>query len=133
MKRLLILIAFCILGLAEGYAQQHIDALLNGNLYNSNYNSNKSNTTFRMAVKRDPETGEVIKKVTELVVRDNKALNKRFIEAFKAEQADVDVWQEKEYDGIYDVTAIWSNPKRIYKLKIGTVMIVSAQVIYKEE
>lgn len=129
MKRLLILIAFCILGLAEGYAQQHIDALLNGNLYNSN----KSNTTFRMAVKRDPETGEVIKKVTELVVRDNKALNKRFIEAFKAEQADVDVWQEKEYDGIYEVTAIWSNPKRIYKLKIGTVMIVSAQVIYKEE
>ena len=129
MKRLLILIVFCILGLAEGYAQQHIDALLNGNLYNSN----KSNTTFRMAVKRDPETGEVIKKVTELVVRDNKALNKRFIEAFKAEQANVDVWQEKEYDGIYDVTAIWSNPKRIYKLKIGTVMIVSAQVIYKEE
>lgn len=129
MKRLLILIAFCILGLAEGYAQQHIDALLNGNLYNSN----KSNTTFRMAVKRNPETGEVIKKVTELVVRDNKALNKRFIEAFKAEQANVDVWQEKEYDGIYDVTAIWSNPKRIYKLKIGTVMIVSAQVIYKEE
>lgn len=129
MKRLLILIAFCILGLAEGYAQQHIDALLNGNLYNSN----KSNTTFRMAVKRNPETGEVIKKVTELVVRDNKALNKRFIEAFKAEQANVDVWQEKEYDGIYDVTAIWSNPKRIYKLKIGTVMVVSAQVIYKEE
>lgn len=129
MKRLLILIAFCILGLAEGYAQQHIDALLNGNLYNSN----KSNTTFRMAVKRNPETGEVIKKVTELVVRDNKALNKRFIEAFKAEQANVDVWQEKEYDGIYDVTAIWSNPKRIYKLKIGPVMVVSAQVIYKEE
>ena len=129
MKRLLISIAFCILGLAEGYAQQHIDALLNGNLYNSN----KSNTTFRMAVKRDPETGEVIKKVTELVVRDNKALNKRFIEVFKAEQTNVDVWQEKEYDGIYDVTAIWSNPKRIYKLKIGPVMVVSAQVIYKEE
>ena len=129
MKRLLTLIAFCILGLAEGYAQQHIDALLNGNLYNNN----KSNTTFRMAVKRDPETGEVIKKVTEIVVRDNKALNKRFIEAFKAEQTNVDVWQEKEYDGIYDVTAIWSNPKRIYKLKIGTVMIVSAQVIYKEK
>lgn len=129
MKRLLILVAFCLMGIAEGFAQQHIDALLSGDLYNNK----KSNTTFRMAVKRDPETGEVIKKVTELVVRDNKALNKRFIEAFKAEQTNVDVWQEKEYDGIYDVTAIWSNPKRIYKLKIGTVMIVSAQVIYKEE
>ena len=129
MKRLIILFMFCIMGMSEGFAQQHIDALLSGDLYNSN----KSNTTFRMAVKRDPETGEVIKKVTELVVRDNKALNKRFIEAFKAEQTNVDVWQEKEYNGIYDVTAIWSNPKRIYKLKIGTVMIVSAQVIYKEE
>ena len=120
---------FCVMGMSESFAQQHIDALLSGDLYNSN----KSNTTFRMAVKRDPETGEVIKKVTELVVRDNKALNKRFIEAFKAEQTNVDVWQENEYNGIYDVTAIWSNPKRIYKLKIGTVMIVSAQVIYKEE
>ena len=129
MKRLIILFMFCVMGMSEGFAQQHIDALLRGDLYNNK----KSNTTFRMAVKRDPETGEVIKKVTELVVRDNKALNKRFIEAFKAEQTNVDVWQEKEYDGIYDVTVIWSNPKRIYKLKIGTVMVVSAQVIYKEE
>ena len=130
MKRLLILIAFCILGLAEGYAQQHIDALLNGNLYNSN----KSNTTFRMAVKRDPVTGEVIKKVSELVVRDNKALMKKFVEAFKAEQAGVDVWQEQDNGNTYDVTAIWSKPKRIYKFRIsGSVMVISTQVIYKEE
>lgn len=130
MKRLIILFMFCVMGLSEGFAQQHIDALLRGDLYNNN----KSNTTFRMAVKRDPVTGEVIKKVSELVVMDNKALMRKFIEAFKAEQAGVDVWQEQDNGNAYDVTAIWSKPKRIYKFRIsGSVMVISTQVIYKEE
>ena len=130
MKRLIILIAFCLMGISEGFAQQHIDALLRGDLYNNK----KSNTTFRMAVKRDPVTGEVVKKVSELVVRDNKALMKKFVEAFKAEQAGVDVWQEQDNGNTYDVTAIWSKPKRIYKFRIsGSVMVISTQVIYKEE
>ena len=130
MRRLLILVAFCLMGISEGFAQQHIDALLRGDLYNSN----KSNTTFRMAVKRNPVTGEVVKKVTELVVRDNKSLTKKLVEAFKAEQAGVDVWQEQDKGNVYDVTAIWSNPKRIYKLRIsGSVVVVSTQVIYIEE
>lgn len=130
MKRLIILFMFCVMGMSEGFAQQHIDALLRGDLYNNN----KSNTTFRMAVKRDPVTGEVIKKVSELVVMDNKALMRKFIEAFKAEQAGVDVWQEQDNGNAYDVTAIWSKPKRIYKCRIsGSVMVISTQVIYKEE
>ena len=121
---------FCVMGMSEGFAQQHIDALLRGDLYNNK----KSNTTFRIAVKRDPVTGEVIKKVSELVVRDNKALMKKFVEAFKAEQAGVDVWQEQDNGNTYDVTAIWSKPKRIYKFRIsGSVMVISTQVIYKEE
>ena len=130
MKRLIILFMFCVMGMSEGFAQQHIDVLLRGDLYNNK----KSNTTFRMAVKRDPVTGEVIKKVSELVVRDNKALMKKFVEAFKAEQAGVDVWQEQDNGNTYDVTAIWSKPKRIYKFRIsGSVMVISTQVIYKEE
>ena len=130
MKRLFIFIILCFMGVAEGYAQEHIDALLNGDLYNNK----RINATYRMAVKRDPETGEVIKKVTELVVRDNRALSKRFIEAFKAEQESVDVWQEQDKGSVYDITAIWSNPKRIYKLRIGgSVMVVSTKIIYKEE
>ena len=130
MKRLIILFMFCLMGISEGFAQQHIDALLRGDLYNNK----KSNTTFRMAVKRDPVTGEVIKKVSELVVRDNTALMKKFVEAFKAEQAGVDVWQEQDNGNTYDVTAIWSKPKRIYKFRIsGSVMVISTQVIYEEE
>ena len=130
MKRLIILFMFCLMGISEGFAQQHIDALLRGDLYNNK----KSNTTFRMAVKRDPVTGEVIKKVSELVVRDNKALMKKFVEAFKAEQVGVDVWQEQDNGNTYDVTAIWSKPKRIYKFRIsGSVMVISTQVIYEEE
>ena len=130
MKRLLIVVMLCFVGVVQSQAQEHIDALLSSDLYNSK----KSNTTFRMAVKRDPETGEVIKRVTELVVRDNRALNKKFIEAFKAEQSSVDVWQEQDKGNVYDVTAIWSKPKRIYKLRFsGSVMVVSTQIIYKEE
>lgn len=130
MKRLLIIVAFCCMGLTNGFAQQHVDALMRGDFYNNK----KSNTTFRMAVKRDSVSGEVVKKVAELVVRDNKALNKKFLEAFKAEQAGVDVWQEQDNGNVYDITAIWSNPKRIYRLRLaGSVMVVSTQVIYIEE
>lgn len=130
MKRLLIIVAFCCMGLTNGFAQQHVDALMRGDFYNNK----KSNTTFRMAVKRDSVSGEVVKKVAELVVRDNKALNKKFLEAFKAEQAGVDVWQEQDNGNVYDITAIWSSPKRIYRLRLaGSVMVVSTQVIYIEE
>ena len=42
--------------------------------------------------------------------------------------------QNGDNGNVYDVTAIWRNPKRIYKFRIsGSVMVVSTQVIYKEE
>lgn len=130
MRKLLIVILLLVAGVAESGAQQRIDALLGSDMYNNK----KGGTTYRMAVRHDPETGEVVKRVSELVVRDNKGLIKRFVEAFKAEQQGVDVWQEQDNGYAYDITAIWLNPKRIYKLRLsGTTLVVSTQIIYKDE
>jgi hypothetical protein len=96
--------------------------------------SNKYGQGLRVAVKRDPETGEIIKRVTELTVIDDRALAKEFIEAFKAERYSADVWEEEANGKIYLVTAVWSDPKRIYRLDTnGSLVTVYEQIIYKEE
>ena len=85
-------------------------------------------------MKRDPGTGEIIKRVTELTAIDDKALAKEFIEAFKAERDYADAWEEEANGKIYLVTAVWSNPKRIYRLDTnGSLVTVYEQIIYKEE
>ena len=82
MKRLLIIAMFAIASVAEGSAQEHIDALVNRDIGGSR---NGYMCSKRMAVKRDPDTGEIIKRVTEVVIRDNKELTKQFVEAFKTD------------------------------------------------
>ena len=85
-----------------------------------------------MAVKRDETTGEIIKRVAELTATNDKALAKDFREAFEAERAKADVWEENKYSTVYQVTAVWLNPKRIYTITItGNTVVVYAQTIYQ--
>ena len=85
-------------------------------------------------MKRDPETGEIIKRVYELSAIDHKSLAKEFIEAFTRDRESADVWDESENGSIYNVTAVWQNPKRVYSLAVGGSMVtVYAQTIYREE
>ena len=114
---------------AECSAQERIETLLKRDMQ-----SNKYGQGLRVAVKRDPATGEIIKRVTEFTAIDDKALAKEFIEAFKAERDTADVWEEEANGKIYLVTAVWSNPKRIYRLDTnGSLVTVYEQIIYKEE
>lgn len=129
MKRLIFIVALLVAAVAECSAQERIEALLKRDMQ-----SNKYGQGLRVAVKRDRETGEIIKRVTELTVIDDKALAKEFIEAFKAERDTADVWEEEANGKIYLVTAVWSNPKRIYRLDTnGSLVTVYEQIIYKEE
>ena len=128
MKRLIFIVALLVAAVAECSAQERIEALLKRDMQ-----SNKYGQGLRVAVKRDRETGEIIKRVTELTVIDDKALAKEFIEAFKAERDTADVWEEAN-GKIYLVTAVWSDPKRIYRLDTnGSLVTVYEQIIYKEE
>lgn len=129
MKRLIFTVALLVAAAAECSAQERIEALLKRDMQ-----SNKYGQALRVAVKRDPETGEIIKRVTELTAIDDKALAKEFIEAFKAERDYADAWEEEANGKIYLVTAVWSNPKRIYRLDTnGSLVTVYEQIIYKEE
>ncbi|MBR5866074.1 MAG: DUF5024 domain-containing protein [Alistipes sp.] len=129
MKRLIFIVALLVAAVAECSAQERIEALLKRDMQ-----SNKYGQGLRVAVKRDRETGEIIKRVTELTVIDDKALAKEFIEAFKAERDTADVWEEEANGKIYLVTAVWSDPKRIYRLDTnGSLVTVYEQIIYKEE
>ena len=129
MKRLFFIVALLVATVAECSAQERIEALLKRDMQ-----SNKYGQGLRVAVKRDPETGEIIKRVTELTVIDDKALAKEFIEAFTAERDMADVWEEEANGKIYLVTAVWSDPKRIYRLDTnGSLVTVYEQIIYKEE
>ena len=129
MKRLIFIVALLVAAIAECSAQERIEALLKRDMQ-----SNKYGQGLRVAVKRDRETGEIIKRVTELTVIDDKALAKEFIEAFKAERDTADVWEEEANGKIYLVTAVWSDPKRIYRLDTnGSLVTVYEQIIYKEE
>ena len=129
MKRLIFIVALLVAAVAECSAQERIEALLKRDMQ-----SNKYGQGLRVAVKRDRETGEIIKRVTELTVIDDKALAKEFIEAFKAERDTADVWEEEANGKIYLATAVWSDPKRIYRLDTnGSLVTVYEQIIYKEE
>ena len=129
MKRLLIICSLLIAGVTSSHAQEHIDALLTRDI-----EGNRHGMTLRSAVKRDPGTGEIIKRVYELSAIDHKSLAKEFIEAFKRDRESADVWDESENGSIYNVTAVWQNPKRVYSLAVGGSMVtVYAQIIYRED
>ena len=129
MKRILIIAMLLITSSIESSAQEHIDALLNGNMKNNRYGM-----TLRSAIKRDPDTGEIIKRVYELTAIDNRPLGKQFIEAFNMDRMTADVWEEIENGKLYDVTAVWTNPKRIYTLSVnGSIVCITVQTIYREE
>lgn len=131
MKRLLIIFMLSIASIAEGSAQEHIDALVNRDIGGSR---NGYMCTKRMAVKRDPDTGEIAKRVVEFVTRDNKELAKQFIAAFKADMETSEVSEEREERNIYVATAVWLDPKRIYNISVtGDLVVVNVQTIYQEE
>lgn len=129
MKRLIIISLFLLTAFTECDAQERIDALMNRDM-----NSNRHGQTLRMAVKRDPTTGEVIKRVKELAAIDDRELAREFIAAFEAERDNADVWEEESNGNIYIATAIWQNPKRIYTLSVNdSIISVHIQTIYREE
>lgn len=131
MKRLLIIAMFAIASVAEGSAQEHIDALVNRDIGGSR---NGYMCSKRMAVKRDPDTGEIIKRVTEVVIRDNKELAKQFVEAFKTDIQTAEVSEESDERKLYSATAIWLDPKRIYNISVtGDLVVVNVQTIYRED
>lgn len=127
MKRLLIIVAMISIATIKCQAQERIDELLNREL-------DGGTTVYRMAVKRDPESGEIIKRVKELNSTGNRALVKEFLEAFDAERESVDGWEENRYSNGRQITAVWTNPKRIYTITaIGSTLSVYAQTVYREE
>jgi len=127
MKRLLIIVAMVAMATIECQAQERIDELLNREL-------GGGTTVYRMAVKRDAESGEIIKRVKELRAMGNRALAKEFIEAFDAERDSADGWEESRSNNARQITAVWTNPKRIYMITAtGSTLAVHAQTIYREE
>lgn len=127
MKRLLIIVAMVAIATIECQAQERIDELLNREL-------GGGTTVYRMAVKRDAESGEIIKRVKELSAMGNRALAKEFIEAFDAERESADGWEENRSNNTRQITAVWTNPKRIYMITTtGSTLSVHAQTIYREE
>lgn len=129
MKKMLIFAMLLVATVVESQAQEHIDALLNGDI-----ESNRHGLTMRSAIKRDPATGEIIKRVVEFTAIDDKSLVKEFIAAFKTDRNTAEVWDENESGMTYNVTAVWLNPKRVYTLTTsGSLVTVYAQTIYREE
>lgn len=127
MKRLLMIVAMVAIATIECQAQERIDELLNREL-------GDGTTVYRMAVKRDAESGEIIKRVKELTSTGNRALSKEFIEAFDAERESADGWEENRSNNARQITAVWTNPKRIYMIiATGSTLSVHAQTIYREE
>lgn len=127
MKRLLIVAAMISIATIECQAQERIDELLNREL-------DGGTTVYRMAVKRDAKSGEIIKRVKELTATGNRALAKKFLEAFDAERESADGWEENRSTNVRQITAVWTNPKRIYTITAnGSTLSVHAQTIYREE
>ncbi len=126
MKRLLIFATLLVAAIAECNAQEKIDELLNREI-------DRGTTVLRMAVKRDPETGEIIKRVKEFSTTGNKSLAKEFIKAFEEERDNTDGWEENRRSNVAQITAVWRNPKRVYSLtSTGSTLVVYAQTIYRE-
>lgn len=128
MKRLLVIVSMVAIAAIECQAQEHIDELLNREI------DGGGTTVYRMAVKRDPESGEIIKRVKELTAMGNRALAKEFLEAFDAERGSADGWEENRSANTRQITAVWTNPKRVYTItSTGSSLSVHAQTIYREE
>lgn len=129
MRRLLIICMLLVAGVTSSSAQEHIEALLTRDI-----GGNRHGITLRSAVRRDPDTGEVIKRVYELSAVNNRSLAKEFVDAFHTDRETADVWDESRNGSIYNVTAVWLNPKRIYSLAVaGSMVTVYAQTIYRED
>lgn len=129
MKKFLIVVMLSIAAVVESSAQERIDALLNRDLYSK---SGKRYATLRSAVKRDSDTGEVIKRVTELAVKDDKTLMKEFINAFMLECESAFTYQISEADG--KQMLIWQDPLRIYTLsQTEDRFTVTRQIIDRPE
>lgn len=132
MRKLLIVALFLVAGIAEGSAQEHIDALMQRELRSP---SGKRDVVLRSAVKRDPDTREIVKRVTELYVKDDKTLIQEFISAFIDDCATADTWSCNDTSGkSTDYLLVWQNPMRIYSLKrYDDAINVNIQVIYRQE
>ena len=131
MRRLLILAMLLAASISEGSAQERIDRLLNRDIWGGDYDK----YIIRNAVKHDPETGEVVKRVKELIATDNKTMAKELISAFRQESENAAVWEEVPIGrNALQITAIWTNPKRIYSLTVDkSRVIVNVQTIYHKE
>lgn len=133
MKKFLIVILLSIAAVVESRAQEHIDALMRRDLYTK---SGNREVKFRSGTKRDPQTGEVIKRVTEFIVKDDKALIKEFIEAFNIDSESADTWSYSEAHAgkPEQYLLVWQNPMRVYSLsRSGNLLIVMVQTIYRPE
>ena len=127
MKRLLIFALLFVVAIAECSAQQPIDELLDREI-------DRGTTVLKMAVKRDPVTGEVIKRVKEFTTTNNRQLAKEFIAAFESVRDSVDGWEENRSAGVVQITAVWVNPKRVYSMIVaGSTLEVFAQTVYRED
>ena len=127
MKRLFLIIALCVVAIAEGSAQEHIDKLFEGDII-------KGTTSYRMAVKRDPDSGEIIKRVRELSIIDNRTMAKTFIEAFEAERDGADAWEDNNFSNVRQIMVVWREPKRVYSLSVtGNTVVVYTQTNYCSE
>ena len=133
MKKFLIVMMLSVAAVVESSAQEHIDALMRCDLHSK---SGNREVKLRSAVKRDPATGEIIKRVTELVVKDDKALIREFVNAFNVDCELADTWSynEPNGDGTEEFLLVWQNPMRIYSLsRNGNFLTVTVQTIYRQE
>ena len=133
MKKFLIVVILSVAAVMESSAQEHIDALMRRDLYTK---SGNREVKLRSGTKRDPQTGEIIKRVTELVIKDDKALIKEFVEAFDVDSEMADTWSYSEAHAgkPEEYLLVWQNPMRIYSLsRSDNLLIVTVQTIYRQE
>ena len=133
MKKFLIVVMLSVAAVVESSAQEHIDALMRRDLYTK---SGNREVKLRSGTKRDPQSGDVVKRVTELIVRDDRALIKEFVEAFEVDCESADTWSYSEAHASKpeEYLLVWQNPMRIYSLsRSGNFIIVTVQTIYRQE
>lgn len=133
MKKFLIVVMLSVAAVVESSAQEHIDALMRRDLYTK---SGNREVKLRSGTKRDPQSGDVVKRVTELIVKDDKALIKELVEAFEVDCESADTWSYSEAHAgkPEEYLLVWQNPMRIYSLsRSGNFITVTVQTIYRQE
>lgn len=133
MKKFLIVVMLSVASVVESSAQERIDALMRRDLHTR---SGNREVRLRSGVKRDPATGEIMKRVTELMVKDDRALIKEFVEAFSLDCHSADTWSYSEAyaDKPEEFLLVWQNPMRVYSLsRSGNLITVTVQTIYRQE